>query len=69
MRNSDGISVYYDDKGDGTKANINYEITDSRFTQRLKRISNKSEGLLTLLRFSSRGKVAPVLLAYEKIYP
>lgn len=69
MRDSDGISVYYDYKENERKANINYEISDSRFIQRLKRISNKSEGLLTLLRFSSRGKVAPVLLAYEKIYP
>jgi hypothetical protein len=48
---------------------VNYELVDSRLLQRLKRTPNKTEGLSTLLRFSSRGKVAPVLLAYKKIYP
>ncbi len=70
LKDSDGIAVYSDNKKEEEKKiNINYEIVDTRLIQRIKRISDKTEGLVTLLRFSSRGKVYPVLLAYEKVYP
>ncbi len=69
IRDTDGISLYRDKSINQSKLNVNYELVDSRLLQRLKRTPNKTEGLSTLLRFSSRGKVAPVLLAYKKIYP
>lgn len=69
LRDSDGISLYRDKKENQSKFNVNYELVDSRLVQRLKRNPDKTEGLSTLLRFSSRGKVEPVLLAFKKIYP
>ncbi|MCA1902185.1 MAG: response regulator [Candidatus Hydrogenedens sp.] len=69
IRGNDGIALYKDFNKENKKNDINYEIVDNRLVQRLKRSSNKTEGYITLLRFSSRGKVAPIVMAYQKIYP
>ncbi len=69
LRDNDGISVFCDNREKDGKINFNYEISDARLVQRLKRISDKTEGLITLLRFSSQGKNFPILLAYQKIHP
>ncbi|HOV33344.1 MAG TPA: ATP-binding protein [Candidatus Hydrogenedens sp.] len=69
LRDADGISLYRDKNKNQSKFNVNYELVDSRLVRRLKMNPDKTEGLSTLLRFSSRGKVEPVLLAFKKIYP